>query len=403
MRELESTKGTKAATKFMAKNLEQQMRQYFPKLRADSRESRIQALDDLMKFSDKIFEAKNDDLMRLLVDRLDSMADAEADLKTFSKVIEGVKSLYVRCNELKKDAMVRFISKKFSKHLVRKEAGLLEKKRIVIKTISEIKDENYVPELVSLLWSPGTFVEAREALTSMAEFASPLLIDTLKETDDRSVRLKIIDVLIHIGVKGVPEIEKLLKDPEWYVRRNGVYILGELKEASVVDKIGDLIEDPQEQVQLEVIESLNKIGENEKAKLHFKRALNSKFRSVVIKAIKCLGKDDIGVKIPDLVQWLRSRKGIPNNKEEKFRQEIIGILGAFGDDTIIEELVNVLNEKTFFKANLLQPTKVSALNALATMSSQKAIQALREAAKHKDNFVAAHAQDILKRVEAASS
>jgi HEAT repeat protein len=331
------------------------------------------------------------------------MADAEADLKTFSKVIEGVKSLYVRCNELKKDAMVRFISKKFSKHLVRKEAGLLEKKRIVIKTISEIKDENYVPELVSLLWSPGTFVEAREALTSMAEFASPLLIDTLKETDDRSVRLKIIDVLIHIGVKGVPEIEKLLKDPEWYVRRNGVYILGELKEASVVDKIGDLIEDPQEQVQLEVIESLNKIGENEKAKLHFKRALNSKFRSVVIKAIKCLGKDDIGVKIPDLVQWLRSRKGIPNNKEEKFRQEIIGILGAFGDDTIIEELVNVLNEKTFFKANLLQPTKVSALNALATMSSQKAIQALREAAKHKDNFVAAHAQDILKRVEAASS
>lgn len=398
MSEMKTAKGEKVADKFMGKNLESQMRTIFPRLRDQSQEVRIKAIDELMEYSDKIFEAEKYDLARLLVDRLDTMADAETELGTFIKVIESLRNLYVKSRELKKDDMVQFVSKKFGKHLLRKDATLLDKKKVTINIISEIKDENYVPELVSLLWDPGTFAEAREALITLSEFSVPMLIGTLRDAENRSVRMKIVDVLVRIGEKIIPEIKKLLSASEWYIRRNGVYILGEIKAASAVEDIVKLIDDEEERVQFEVIQSFNKIGD-QKAKDYIKKALDSKYRKVVLATMKSLEKDDVKPKLPDVVKWLQRRKGIPDEKEEKFRREVIDILGQFGDDSVVDTLVDLLNEKSLFKSDLLQPTKISVLNTLAKIGTEKAMQVLRNAANHKDQYVAATAEDILRKIE----
>jgi len=395
MSEMKVTKGEKAAAKFEAKNLETEMRSLFPQLRAESTEKRNKAIEKLMQFSDKIFESEQYDLIILLVDRFDSMADAETDIAIFTKLIESLKTLYIKSRDLKKADLVRFTSGKFGKHLLRKGEALLERKKVVINTISELKDENYVPELISLLWDPGTFVEARNALISVTEFSVPLLIDSLKDTEDRSVRMKIIDVLIRIGEEAIPRIETLLSSSEWYIRRNGVFILGEMKVASAVDKIGKLIDDAEEQVQLAAVQSMANIG-GEKGRDYIKKALNSEHKRVVVTAMKSLDIDDVRHKVPEIVQWIRSRKGIPNEKEEELRREIIDLMGRSGDDSIVDDLVTVLNEKVLFKGRLLEPTKKAALLALAQIGSEKAKQALHDATSYRDGFVASAAQDILK-------
>ncbi len=402
MGEMKISKGKKAADKFLSKNLENEMRACFPHLRASSSKERIKAINDLMAFSDKIFESEKYDLVKLLVDRFDTMADTETEMEIFKRLIESLKILYTKSRDLKKDDLVRFISGKFGKHLLRKDATLLDRKNAVVRAINELKDENYVPELVSLLWDPGTFTEARDALTSLSEFSIPLLIGTLKETEERSVRMKIIDVLIRIGEKAIPKIESLLSSSEWYVRRNGVFILGEMKVASAVDKIGKLIDDAEKQVQLAVVESLSDIG-GENAKDYIRKALNSEHKMVVVAAMRYLEKDDVQEKLPKVVQWLKSRKGIPDKKEEKLRCEAIDAIGRFGDDVFVEDLFAVLNEKALFKGKLLEPAKKAALNALAQIGTEKAMQALHDAANHKDNFVAFIAQDILKRLKRGSS
>ncbi len=397
MTEMKMTRGEKATEKFVSKNLETQMRSRFPQLRSDSSEERGKTIDELMKFSDKIFEAEKFDLISLLVDRFDSMADAETDMAIFKKLIKSIRILYAKSRDMKKYDLVRFISSKFNKHLLRKDAALLERKKIVIRTISELKDENYVPELISLLWDPGTFVEARNALTSLSEFSVPLLIESLKDTEDRSVRMKIIDVLIRVGEQAIPKIEGLLSSSEWYVRRNGVFILGEMKVASAVDKIGKLIDDGAEPVQLAVVQSLVDIG-GERAKNYLKKALDSEYKKVVVAAMKHLGRVTIAHKIPKVVEWLKIRKGIPDKKEEQLRQEMLALLGTYGDDSFVDDLVAVLNEKSLFKGRLLEPTKEAALAALAQIGTEKAMQALRDAAHTRDRFVASVAEDILKRV-----
>jgi HEAT repeat protein len=160
-----------------------------------------------------------------------------------------------------------------------------------------------------------------------------------------------------------------------------------------------LIDDEEEQVQLAVIASLRKIG-GDKVRDYIKTAMDSKYRQVAITAIRSLEKDDVREKLGDVVLWLKSHKGIPDKEEEKFRRGVIGIIGKFGDDSVIGPLVEVLNEKTLFKGSLLQPTKVSALNALVKIGSEEAIKALYDATNHKDQFVATTAQDILRVYEA---
>ncbi len=398
MSELKTVKGDKAAGKFMSKNMEQEMRLIFPRLRDPSRDERTKAVEDLMVFQDRIFESDDHDLLRLLVDRFDTMADAETELATFINVISALKNIYLKAKALKKDDMVQFVSKKFGKHLLRKDMALLERKKTLIRTIGEIKDENYVPELVSLLWDPGTFVEARNALGSLASFSVPVLIDTLKETEDRPVRMKIIDVIVRMGERAAPEVQKLLDSSEWFIRRNGVFILGEMKISAVIDRIGPLIDDDDEQVQLAVINSLMKTG-GENIKSYLLKGLQSKYHNVVIAAMKQLDKDDVLDKLTEVAAWLKSRKGIPNVKEEQSRQEIIEVLGRFGDDSVLGPLIAVLSEHAIFKADLLYPTKSAVLSAFVKIGSEKAIGALREATNHKDQFVAATAEEVLNKLE----
>ncbi len=402
MNELKIKKGTESANKFISKNLETEIRRFFPQLRDPSREIRMKAIEELLQYSDKIIDTGDNNLFRLLVDRFDTMADAETDITTFKKVIDALKLLYQKASAIENNELVQFISKKFGKHLVRKEAGLLERKKIVIKAISELKDKNYIPELVSLLWDPGTFAEAREALISLSEFSYPILLDSLKETEDYTVRKKIINILVKMGEKAVPEILKFLNDKMWYIRRNGLFLLGEMRIASAIDEIGKLINDEKEQVQLEAVIALGKINDP-KTKKYFKKALNSKYPRVVLKAMGYLEKEDVQHKLNQIREWLKKRKGIPNKKEEKFRQEIIQILGKLGGDAVIPDLLEVLNEGALFKANLLLPTKEAALNALAEIGTEKAINTLTQATRHRDRFISTTARTILKRYEKKTS
>uniref|UniRef100_A0A7C4TGF0 HEAT repeat domain-containing protein n=1 Tax=candidate division WOR-3 bacterium TaxID=2052148 RepID=A0A7C4TGF0_UNCW3 len=397
MAELKTVDGTEAADKFMSKNLEVEMRSFFPKLREKSIQERTKAVEDLLDFSKKLFAAKNYELLRILIERYDSMSDAEEDLSVFKKVIEAMKVISQRAQELGVEDLVQFISKKFSRHLIRREKIFIDKKKIVISAIGELKDQNYLAELVSLLWDPGTFAEAREALISMADFSLPVLLESLKETEDRSVRMKIIDVIIKIGERSIPGVVKLLSASDWFIRRNALYILGELKAHQAIDEIGKLLEDKNEEVQLEAISALSKIGV-EKAKEYIKNGLNSHFPRVVISAMRNLDREEVKPKLLEVTQWLKRKKGVPDEKEENFRIEVINLLGEVGDDSVVDALSEILNEKALFKGDLLLATKEAVLHSLARIGSEKARSTLQEATRHREQFVSATARSILERI-----
>jgi len=399
MSEMKTVRGSKEAEKFVARDLEVKLRNFFPKLRDPEHQERIGAIDSLMKLAPEIFQVKNWDLIRLLIDRFDTMADAETDTRTFTRVVDALKKLYTLSVQQKVDDITQFVSKKFGKHLMRKEATLLDRKKIVINVIAEIQDQNYITDMVSLLWDQGTFIEAREALISFAEYSTPLLIDTLREIDDRVIRMKIIDTLTRIGEKAVPGVKKMCVAPEWFIRRNGALLLGEIKSLEAIDDLARLLRDDEERVQLAAVEALIKI-DAPAGRPHLIQALSSKYRSVIVAALKAVDKTDAQAKLPEVLSWIRIRKGIPDEKEEKFRQTVIETMERVGDDTVIPVFNDILNEKSLFKGDLLIPTKQAILNAYIKLNTPNTLQALRDAAKHRDAYVAGMAQEIIKRLNA---
>lgn len=401
MKRVKATRGPETAMKYAIKNLEMEMKSHFPALRSNATEERIDAIDDLIAFADRLFEAENYDLVSLMANRLDAMAEAESNLNAFAKAIDGMKVLYIKARDRNNTEVMEFIAKKFAKYLMRKDAIFLERKRIVIKAIGETRDPTYIPELLSSLWAAGTYAEAREALIALADTSAPLLVQSLREIDDYSVRMKILDILKRMSDKAIPEILKLLQADEWYARRNGVFILGELKAETAINDIGALIDEDIAQIQLEVVASLNKIG-GEKSIGYIKKALNSKYPHVTLEAMKCLEADDFKHKLPQVLSWLKRQKAIPNEVDEQFRVAVIEALAKSKEEPVVNSLISIVKERALFKGALLLPTKTAALTALAQIATPKAMQILQKSANSRNHFIAATAQDVLQRITAES-
>uniref|UniRef100_A0A7V1EHE8 HEAT repeat domain-containing protein n=1 Tax=candidate division WOR-3 bacterium TaxID=2052148 RepID=A0A7V1EHE8_UNCW3 len=180
------------------------------------------------------------------------------------------------------------------------------------------------------------------------------------------------------------------------MKRNGIYILGELKVRSTIEHLGRLLEDKDERMQLAAIESLNKIG-GEGVYEYIKLGLKSTHRSVVILTMKSLPREDVKDKLLEVATWLKQRKSIPDEKEEQFRRSIIEVLGEKDDDTILEYLTAILEEKPFFKGELIQATKLSVLNAIAKIGTPKAIEILNNIANQKDPVLASTGRELLRK------
>ncbi len=397
MRQVKSRSGPEAATKFVIKNMEIEMKSHFPALRSSSAEERIKAIEALISFADKIFDAKNYDLVRLMANRLDTLAEAESEFTVFAKAADALKVLYIKARDRAVKEVMEFIAKKFAKYLMRKDSIFLERKRAVIKAIGETKDPTYIPELISSLWAAGTYGEAREALITLADHSASPLLQTLRETEDYSVRMKILDIFKRMSDRVIPIVAGLLKAEEWYARRNGVFILGELKAEKYVDGIGALLKEDIEQIQLEVVTSLNKIG-GPKSKEFIKKALDSEYPSVSLEAMKYLDPEDFKTKIPQILAWLKRTNRFPDATEENFRASVIDVLGKCRDELVVNALKGIVREHSWLRGNLLLPTKISALNALSQIGTPEAMEILQKAANNRNQTLALSAQDILQRM-----
>jgi HEAT repeat protein len=284
---------------------------------------------------------------------------------------------------------------------MRKDSIFLERKRVVIKAIGETKDPTYIPELISSLWAAGTYGEAREALITLADQSAPLLLQTLRETEDYSVRMKILDIFKRMSDRVIPIVAGLLKADEWYARRNGVFILGELRAENTIDDIAALLKEDIEQIQLEVVISLNKIG-GPKSIEHMKSALNSEYPSVTLEAMKYLDPEDFRSKIPQVLNWLHRTNRFPDATEEGFRSSVIEVLAKCKDELVVRALNAVTKEHAWLRGNLLLPTKVAALNALSQIGTPEAMRILQKAANSRNQTIALTAQDVLQRLTTKS-
>lgn len=208
------------------------------------------------------------------------------------------------------------------------------------------------------------------------EEAARALLDAIIDSDDAVTRRNLFNLIIRFGKPVRPLIEERLNHPEWYVIRQMVGLLGELKDPESLNAIEAAYSNPEPRIKKEVLKSLVKIG-GPRATAILIKTLGEEDPSIVAQAIISLGvlKDP---SVVDLLGEIALRKE-PLGEAHEPKREAIRALGHIGSDKAVPYLTKLLFKKVWFGKKSNEEVRILAAHSLGAIGTEEACKAVQEA------------------------
>lgn len=197
-----------------------------------------------------------------------------------------------------------------------------------------------------------------------AEVVTPLVRELTAATD-LSARRAYRDALVALDAVGVPLLEDMVGDQRWFVVRNIVGILGEIRSADALVHFARTILHPDARVRRETILALSKHGDEQAVPLLVK-ALADREASLRAAAALGLGLTKSAAAALPLLQ----RLGQENDVEATV--EMIRALGRIGDPRASAVLAERASAGGFFSRTPV-PVRVEAVRALGELGGDRAL------------------------------
>ena len=238
---------------------------------------------------------------------------------------------------------------------------------MVMLAIHRVASRAVIEELVLRLGKART-EEERTALRSTllhvgADTVTPLVRELIAATDV-SARRAYRDALVALDHVGVPLLEDMIGDERWFVVRNMVGILGEIRSADAVEHFRRTIEHTDARVRRETILALSRIGGEEAVPL-LAKGLNDKDASLRGAAALGLGLTKLPVAVGPLLNRL------PQENDAEVEVEIVRALGRVGDPRAVPVLAERASGGGFF-SRIAMPVRVEAVRALGEIGGEAA-------------------------------
>ena len=224
--------------------------------------------------------------------------------------------------------------------------------------------------MLSLLWIDGLRDDVIESVEDLGERSIPYLMQLLKDTEDKKVRLALLNAIQNLGPKAIGVVKQYLKDERWYVRRNAVRILGVIGDKTITDDLFKLRTDD-ERIQIEIIRSLKHIlkADSESFILKFLPPKSPEVERYVIMSLKNI---ITGNSLPVLNKRLIIER-FSANEELDIKKAICSILEEEGGETSLEPLGEIITDtKIFGIPKYPEELRFDALKAVARIGGSKA-------------------------------
>jgi HEAT repeat protein len=236
---------------------------------------------------------------------------------------------------------------------------------MVMLAIHRISNRAVIEELVQRLGKART-EEERTGLRSTllhvgADTVTPLVRELVAATDV-SARRAYRDALVALDHVGVPLLEDMIGDERWFVVRNMVGILGEIRSADAVEHFRRTVEHSDARVRRETILALSKIGGEEAVPL-LAKGLNDRETSLRAAAALGLGLTKLQVAVGPLLNRL------PQETDADVETEIVRALGRVGDPRAVPVLAERAAGGSFF-SRIPTPIRVEAVRALGELGGE---------------------------------
>lgn len=238
---------------------------------------------------------------------------------------------------------------------------------MVMLAIQRVSTRPVVEELVQRLGKART-EEERTGLRSTllhvgADTVTPLVRELVAATDV-SARRAYRDALVALDHVGVSLLEDMVGDERWFVVRNMVGILGEIRSADAIEHFRRTIEHSDARVRRETVLALSKVGGEEAVPL-LAKGLNDGEAALRGAAALGLGLTKLSVAVGPLLNRL------PQESDPDVEVEIVRALGRVGDPRAVPVLAERAAGGGFF-SRIPSPIRVEATRALGEIGGEPA-------------------------------
>jgi HEAT repeat protein len=252
----------------------------------------------------------------------------------------------------------------------------------IMMAMHRIANRTIIEEMVERLGHART-EEARAALRGVllalgAEVVTPL-VRSLVAASDLSARRSYRDALVELDRVGVPLLEDMIGDERWFVVRNMVGILGEIRSADAVEHFARTIRHPDVRVRRETVIALSKFG-GEEAVQQLLVGLGDVEASLRAAAALGLGLTKAGTAVVPLIK----RLGEEGDAETVV--EIIRALGRIGDPRAVQALAERASGGSLFSRTPL-PIRLEAIRALGEIGGDGARSVLQRLMRDRNEAV----------------
>jgi len=284
----------------------------------------------------------------------------------------------------------------------RNVAGLGELVQLLAESAGSIPGDEESIELARELTTPAaaSFIVARLGATSdetergrlsnvisrIGREGALALADALGESRDRSERRAFLDAMVTLGPLALETAQGMVRDPRWFVVRNGVSVFGEVGGEDAVTHLTATLANRDSRVRTETILSLAKVGGDD-AELLLLGMLDDGEAEVRATACKALGALRSHKAYRPLLELLK-------DDAQEVQVESLHALGQIGDPGAVP----LIEKKAMGGWLLSRPPReirIAAFRALVSIGTTRAMKILERGAEDRDSIVSTVATALI--------
>lgn len=225
-----------------------------------------------------------------------------------------------------------------------------------------------------------------DAYAKLGDRMATAIADALIETDDRLARRTYVGALVALGQSGTRAVGKMMDDPRWFVVRNGVAVLGEIRGKTAIARLTGTLAHEDTRVRRETVLSLAKIEGEDAAQLVV-GMLNDSHADVRTAAARAVSVLKVERAFKPLMSILE------DGDDDPVIEQVVRALGQLGDASAVP-LIEKRAVGSFFSKPSLE-VRVAALSALGSIGTPHAMSVVEAAKDDKNPDVRAVVQQIL--------
>ena len=212
--------------------------------------------------------------------------------------------------------------------------------------------------------------------------AAETIMELLIETEDKNVRLRLMELIISLRDRAIPAVSKYLEDENWYVRRNAVLILGRCGTKDILPRVKEMIDDEDYRVRLEALRAIYHIGGSKEVDFIAPFIFDKRYE-IAIEAINILKKISSHKVIPKLLQRIFSPR-FSQLMENNIVSLILDVLKEVPDTRSIKSLQKLITDRGLITFKYPEQIRVKATEILSLIKEDEVRKFFKELRKERN-------------------